>query len=241
MKNILILHGWPQFKIRNHFLVKHLLSKKNNVYVPNLFKEDVNFTIDSLKRYVLNVVADNKIDAIIGISLGGLILPHIAVNYPNSKIIFISSGQRLDANSEHFNKYVEFINKTPRFLLEIVLKFPNSVLEFFYQRANPFNGEKSTYKDYLLDMKKNVRFIKQISIQKEIEIINLVSKIDNSKILRSLKNKALIISGKKDILMSQKLGRKLKDMIKNSKLILTDGSHFNSLNLKDLKYIDNFL
>ena len=71
--------------------------------------------------------------------------------------------------------------------------------------------------------------------------MDFVTQTDNTKILRSLNNKTLIFSGENDLLMTKDGGEELSKLIKNSKLVINNGSHFNTFTEKDLVKIDNYL
>lgn len=70
-KNALFLHGWPQYNIDNHFLVKHLKEIGYEVFTPNLFLTSSNFTIENIQKEIDKEIMGAEIDLMIGFSFGG--------------------------------------------------------------------------------------------------------------------------------------------------------------------------
>lgn len=150
---ILVLHGWPQYELRNHFLVKFLKKQKHQVISPNLFAKEYTFTLKNSLRHVAIHLANKVPDVIIGISMGGLLVPQLAIQYPNAKVIFISSGPNLRSTSFVFNIALNFlVSPLGKGLASFLIKLPQPVLKIFYVLANPFKGNPTTKDLYLKDM-----------------------------------------------------------------------------------------
>jgi len=144
MKYALILHGWPQYKIDKYFLSGHLRKKGYKVTTPNMFTENYVLSPENVLANVLTRLKGKELDLIVGISLGGLILPHMARHFPKAKLIFIASGPKLKSKSKKFNLTIKVI----KLLLGLrvpaaIMKLPNFVITFFYRLANPFKGNVS--------------------------------------------------------------------------------------------------
>lgn len=242
MKTILILHGWPQYRLESYFLSKHFKNNGYEVTYPNLFDERFEFNLGNM-MYKVKESLDGKIpDAIVGISLGGLIAPYIATQYPNSKLVFVASAASLQSKSKVFN-LVLWMTQIKFFMLipKLIFNLPNDIFEKIYRLVNPFKGDENDREEYEEDTKTNVEFIKSIPIEKEMEIIKFVKDTNNKLLLKGLKNKALIFSGRDDLMMPLEKGRELNDLLENSKLIINDGEHFNVFSEKDLETVEAFL
>ena len=95
-KIALVLHGWPQTKLNQYFLVKFLEDKDYEVVIPNLYLIEESWDIGEISDEISDEIKGRCPDLIVGISMGGLILPHIAKRCPKSKLIFIASGHTLN-------------------------------------------------------------------------------------------------------------------------------------------------
>jgi esterase/lipase len=238
----LILHGWPQYDIKEHFLVKYLEENGYECITPNMFINDNPFSSDNILSEVKRLIGNTKLDLIVGISLGGLIAPHIAKEYPNSKLIFIASGKSIDSKSKTFNTLLSISkSKFGRTLLPTTQKLPTSIMSFIYRLVTPYTGVTEGKKDYELDMLSNIESIKRIPIYKEIEIIDSIARMDNTEILKNIGNKTLIFSGMNDILMSKESGIELKKLVDDSTIHITEGSHFNSFTENNLVQVREFI
>ena len=241
-KVALILHGWPQSDLGDHPLFLHLRKTGYEVYVVDMFNSDIQFDPESVVQEVKKMNKDKIPNVIFGISVGGLLLPHLARMYPQSKLVFIASGPNLYPNIALFRTAINIMQKKMLFILaSFLLRLPTKLFEYIYQKINPYQGEEQEKTEYLKDMIKNIRIIKGIPVQKEWEIVNFVSNVDNRELLRSLKNKSLIINGKHDLLMPQEAGELLHKYLVYSRLIITKGEHFNVFSQENLKDIDEFL
>ncbi|MBN1169113.1 hypothetical protein JXA63_04450 [Candidatus Woesebacteria bacterium] len=242
MKNALVLHGWPQYDISDHFLCNYLRKSGYKVFPPNLFSEDFLLTVENILEEVETQMVKEKPDLIIGISMGGLIVPYFAEKYPVSKLVFISSGPKLEARSKGFNLMISVANLLLRVkMFSFLIKLPDFIFKFFYKLSNPFNGNEDDRGLYEEDAEENISYIKSISLSKEREILNFVLGIDNTDLLVNLENETLIFSGEKDLLMTKGNGVKLHKLLRNSELVVNSGGHFNSFTEKDLLKFDRFI
>lgn len=241
-KTALVLHGWPQHKIPNYFLVRHLENKGYSVLVPDLFDQKTDFQITNLKNVVKDCLNSLKPDVIIGISLGGVVLPYIATDFGNSKLIFISTGTKFRPKPKLFNIFIRLSkHRSLQILSGWILKLPVSFISLLYRTADPFIGPEESRKKYLEDMTTNIRFIKGIPVSKELQIVNFAIKTENSEILKSIDNQSLIFAGEHDLLMPKEEGERLHKLLKNSYLVVNDGEHFDVITDKDLSTVDKFL
>ena len=241
-KVTLILHGWPQSDLSEHPLYLHLIKSGYEVLVIDLFNSEIVLTPENVVGKVGFLLKNRNLDAIFGISIGGLLLPHVARRYPQAKLVFIASGSYFRPNVVLFRSAIDLLQRKKLFTIaSFVLHLPNWLIEFIYQKLNPYQGDEQERIEYLKDMIKNIRLIKGIPNQKEWDIVRFVSRVDNTEILKTLKNESLIINGKHDLLMPQEAGELLHKYLVNSKLIITEGEYFNVFGEKNLKQVDEFL
>lgn len=241
-KTVLILHGWPQPIEKGSMYYEYFENKKYNVISPRLFTKDFVLTENEAKKYIEQQLAGKKPDAIIGISMGGLLVPEIAKAYPNAKLVFIASGPKIQSDASGFNAVLYLAkNKNVLRLLNLFKFMPQRVLFEFYELINPFKGTADDRKIYVEDMKKNFKYIISIPVDEEEEIINFVTTTDNTNLLKTLKNKSLIFSGKNDLMMPINPEINLHNLLINSQLIVNDGGHYNVITDVSFKDLDKFL
>lgn len=97
MKQALILHGWPQYRIDRYFLSSHLRKKGANVIMPNMFSRDYIFSPANVLNDALTRLNGKKLDVIVGISLGGLIAPHIMRHFSDANKAYPESAEGLES------------------------------------------------------------------------------------------------------------------------------------------------
>lgn len=242
MKTILVLHGWPQYRLESYFLSKHFRDRGYRVIYPDLFDQRFEFSLPNMMHKIQEMLDGERPYAIVGISLGGLVLPYIATQFPESKLIFIASAANIRSKSKFFNLIFGLAqNSVFMFIPWYILKLPNSHFEKIYRSVNPFKGGEADRVEYDRDTKANVDFIKSIPIEKEMEIVNFVRSVDNRLLLKGMKNKALIFIGEGDLMMPKEKGEELKKLLVNSELIINRGEHFNVFGPKDLVTVEKFL
>ena len=241
-KTALILHGWPQFRLEKYFLTIFLKGKGYKVLIPNMFVREYVFSPENVLKKVRNMNGKSDIDLIVGISLGGLIAPYIAREYPKAKIILIGTAPRLKTDVLIFNIYTRIAKFKPvkKLLLPILIDSPKQLMLFLYHLGNPFSGSPERIKQYKTDADLNIDFIKKIPISEEEEILDFILTTNNTVLLKSLKNESIIFCGKNDLLMGRG-GVELGKLLCNSKTYFSKGSHFDAFTEQDLEKIDKFI
>ncbi len=244
MKKVaLILHGWPQTEMNQHFLVKFMKSRGYLVNVPNLYEIEKSWDINQVTDFIIAKLKGATPDLIVGISLGGLILPHIAVRYPNSKLVFIASGVKFNPKFilTKFGITLLKIQLVRKMFVKIGNKIPTAILEFIYRAFNPFKGKLEDKKLYGDDLRCNINAIKDHSFEKHLILLDLITRLDNKSVLSNLRNKALIFTGENDILMPKSCGEEIQKYLSNCELVIKNGSHFNIFGEEDLQKLNEFL
>ena len=241
-KIALVLHGWPQTKLNQYFLVKFLEDKDYEVVIPNLYLIEESWDIGEISDKISDEIKGRCPDLIVGILMGGLILPHIAKRCPKSKLIFIASGAYFKPDLLLTKLGMVILKKKllRRFLVNIGNNIPLSMIGFLYSLFNPFTGEEKDREIYEKDMKLNLNEIKKHSFSKHLMLLDLVCKIDNRKLLSTIRNTALIFDGENDRLMGGG-GKEISKFLENSKLIVNKGEHFNVFDKRDLTEVKKFL
>ena len=242
MKNALILHGWPEHRVDKYFLTEHLRKQGYRVLTPDMFVRGYVFDPKNVVGKVKELLEGQGLDFAVGISLGGLVLPHVALEYPEAKLLFMSTGPYLKADSPFFNFILGLFRNT--WILKImswVLKLPIPVLAVFYRLGSSFNGTKEEIEEYNRDMEHNINLVREIPVEEEAEIVRFIHGADNTELLKKIKHRTIIFNGEKDLFMPAERGQLLHRLLVNSELVINDGEHFNVFGEKDLPRVDQFL
>jgi esterase/lipase len=244
-KTVLILHGWPQPVEPgsvNYSYLEYFQKKGYAVVAPKLFTKDFVLKDPDAKDYVEGLLNGKKPDVIVGISLGGLLAPIIVKDYPDAKLVLIATDPKMQPEALGF-KIVLDLAKNKNFLKMLnLLKFmPSKFLFSFYEFINPFKGSEDDRQLYTTDMKLNFKYMLNIPVDEEEEIVNFVSSMDNTELLKTLKNKTLIFSGKNDLMMPGNSKENLHSLLVNSREIINDGGHFEVFTDKNFQDLDKFL
>lgn len=229
MKTALILHGWPQRISNTHPLYRLLDKLSFKVISPYLFAKEVKFNPEKIQEYIEKILKYKNPDLIVGVSLGGLIAPYIALCYPKSKLVLIATGPYLRSDNKTFKWFVK-LAKSKYYLkaFSFLNYLPKGVRIMFYKLVNPHKGGDAN--DFNGDMEKNIEEIKKIPLTKQIEILKFITSVNNTKIMEELKNKTLVICGRNDKLMPLSLSRKMCNLIDESTLYISGGEHYSTLN-----------
>jgi esterase/lipase len=241
-KLALILHGWPQTSMNEHILVKYLKEKGFQVVTPNLFDTGKSWNLTKVYRRINKDIGSQVPDVIIGISMGGLLLPKLAKDFKDAKLVFIASAPRFKPNFRYMklmNALLErrIVENTISFLFE---KLSDRRLADVYRKVNPFTRNVSDKKLYEEDLRLNIIAIRAFPFSRHLEIFKISKSIDNTDLLSEIKNPTIIFAGKNDILMPLAETQRLR-IISGSKLYVTHGSHFNVFTKRNLKQLKTFL
>lgn len=239
-KTVLLLHGWPQPVTKDHILHRYFTKKGYKVFSPYFFNSKYPFTKEGISKEIERNIKSVKLGVILGCSMGGFLIPTIAERYPSAKLVFVATAPYFKTNSVIFRILVRFSQgSVAQVLLTILKRIPRIVFVKLSMTVTP--PSKSDLASYLKDMNENIKCFRSISSEKESEVIKLMGDIDNSKILRSLNNRTLILAGSNDKVMPLQLTKKLKRLLKNSELHINNRGHFNVIGKDSLNLLDNFL
>lgn len=231
-KTVVILHGWPQGMTQDHLLYRYFEKKGWKVVAPWLFGGQGKFGFREVDKLV-----KIKPDVIVGISLGGLLVPHLAVEYPEAKLVFVATSMGIKSASQRMRNII----KLGRLVGPWLYKIPQNYLVGLYRKINSFKGVESQREDYEKDLRENLKCAFGISLEKHIEIVDFVESINNIDLLKELKNQSLVIAGKGDVIMPLSAGEELSKLLINSRFLVAEGSHFNVLTECEIAEIERFL
>ncbi len=241
-KVALLLHGFPGLS-PNDKLGDYLKSLNYDVIVPDLFDPSVNFNAVDIQKYIYKKLGGKTPDVILAFSLGGLIAPFIASKYPNSKLVMIATGPRIEVGIKPYNyliknlnsKYLKLIHKGFNYL-------PLKVYKIMFDFFNPYRGISERKSNYYRDIEDTFAMFKRHKLEKLKEILLFARLTDTAEVLKKLENRTLIIIGGNDVLMPNKLSFELKDYIKDCQLIENkDRLHFEVFDDRDFENLDEFL
>lgn len=242
MKTILIIHGWPRPVDKDGPYYSYFNEWGYGVIAPEIFSTDFVLTSAEVKKFIEKQLSGEKPDVIMGVSLGGLIAPVVAQDYPDAKMILIATGPKFKPESTGFNIIVHLAkNKRLRNWLNLVKFLPTKILYRFYEIASPFRGSDGEKQIYMNDMKKNFKYILSIPIDEESRIIDFATTADNTQLLKNLKNRTLIFTGDRDILMPEFLSNELHNLLVNSQLVVNHGNHFDIISDASFEEMRKFL
>jgi pimeloyl-ACP methyl ester carboxylesterase len=244
-KIVLLLHGWPQpiepgttpYIYREYFE-----NLGYEVVAPALFSESFMLKNSQIENSILESLTGRSPNVIVGISFGGLIAPLVAVHFPDSKMILISSNPTFKPKSSLFNFIISLgKNKLVLKILKLSKFLPKQIIYIMYKKISSPDHKGIDKNRYTKDMLNNIKYMYSISVDKYVDIVKFGTTTDNTDLLKKLRNKTLIFSGKNDTLMPINNSSMLTTLLSNSKEIITAGSHFDVFGKENFKDIDNFL
>ncbi|MCK9368439.1 hypothetical protein M0R04_00460 [Candidatus Dojkabacteria bacterium] len=219
-KNILIVHGFEIFT-NEHPLHRYLSSKGHKIVISNYLGcqkiFNINVTVNSITKQL-----KFKPDVIIGISLGGLIIPKLIRFYPNSKYIFIATCPIFNPTS----KLLLALLKLPKISISIFISFLKLIKLKLYRLL---------FKD--LSKAINYKLIQALNISYLISLIMYIKTANNIEILNCAKSSLYVIGGKGDEIMPVSNWNR----IGNTKVIQLNAKHHNVINSESLRRIGEII
>lgn len=240
-KKVLIIHGYPQEVDKDHPVYIYFKSKKYKIFAPRLFSSELDLDLGNAKKIIKKELGKNIPDVVLGFSLGGLILPHVAADYPDAELIFVSTGTKYNPRYKYHRTGL-YLASMPvvQIFLFLLRTVPDSILFFFYSKINPC-GKEDDREWYRQDKLSNFETMRKIPAKKHRQAICLILSLDNTELLRTIKNKCIILSGEGDILMPVSESKKLHELLKGSRLITVKKSHFAVIDRESLAKLDKYL
>jgi len=240
-KKVLIIHGWPQPVAKENILYQYFTDKGYEIVSPYLFDLEASFNLENAVNEIKRNLKNEEPEIIAGFSLGGLLIPYLAKEFHNAKLIFIATGTCFSPTSKLFRQLLFAIDKTGFLLLKIIYFLPQKLLRLLYETINLSLCKDDLLKKYESYMKANFQYSRKIPMKRQLEIIRFAKCTNSTPLLSEIKNKSIIFSSVNDFWIPISEGEKLKAMLKNSKLIITQGTHFNVFTKENFADIDNFL
>jgi hypothetical protein len=241
-KLALHLGGFPPGGNRTNNLEHYLRSHGYEVVAPYLFPAHMEFNLENLLKLIDKELDDRTPDLISGISLDGLILPHVAIKYPNAKLIFSTSAPYFAPNLPFFHKMLRLqVRLNTPILIRAVFMLPRKLLMLFLKGTYDFYGDKKMRITYETNTISYLKAILRIDPQRHLEMVKFVLGINNTELIKTLSNKSLIISATKDSLMPARLGKLLHKYLKNSTYFEVHESHLNFITNEESIALRKFL
>ena len=226
-KLALVLHGYPRPVSETSRLITLMKQAGYNVVAPWYLKECREFSVPEVKKLVREKLKNKKPDLIIGLSLGGMLLPHIARDYPKAKVVFLGTGPMLSGRIKWMDNLVKLAaGRVGETAVKTLARLPEKVLKQGYMAVHKIRREKTDSENYIHETEQTVKFFREINVQKHLQTARFIKRCNNCALLQKLPNKTLIISGKNDVLMPPELGRLIQKLVKHSRLVLTSGTHY---------------
>ena len=216
-KTILILHGWGGQPKNWEKVVKQLKEKKIQVEIPYLPGFDKNqpinkpYTLNDYRQWLLSYLQQKKINkpVLVGHSNGGRIAAYFAAKYSDKikKLILIASAG------------IPPKNRIKIFIFKIISKIGKKIFQFIRNEKLFKLAQKIIYK-----LAGESDYLKASPLMKKT-MINLLA-IDLTSDLAKIKCPTLIIWGKNDKITPLWIGKKIRQLIKNSQMkIIENGGH----------------
>lgn len=241
-KTVVFLHGFPNFVKEKSSVYKYFASRNYKIIIPPILTPEVDLNIDSVKNFVRKQLDGQSPDVVVGISMGGLLAPHVAADYPNSRLLLVATGPYLRTKNRMYNFAVK-LEKQDKLLLLIRLgkMLPKGLFRIIYRIYNKTHDKSVSTDELERRADEDLDAFSSIHISKLREVLDFAVDINNSKLLQKLNNQTLIIAGKNDSMMPLELSEELRRLIKNSKLVVSDGLHYDVGAHLDEKTLDIFL
>jgi pimeloyl-ACP methyl ester carboxylesterase len=239
-KIALLLHGWPNAIEKSSHRFKYFESKGFTIINPKWFVLRKPIMVEGVAKMICTALGGKEPDVIVGFSAGGLIAPYIAKIYPDSRLILISTGPRIEPRSKKYRFLLKEVDTKLIYpLLKTAKIVPSEKLKKVYETMYP-NKTDLDAQEYQEDMDRNVDAIINVDecLRDNTEFIRT---IDNTNFLPTIRNKTLIISADEDSLMPVELGLELNRLIKGSEIHTVHASHFDVFNTETTILIDKFL
>ena len=210
--------------------------------MPDLMIDVDHFNVEGIKNKIQCELNGTVPDVIVGISMGGLIAPHLAKDYPTTKLIMIASGPKLKTKIPVFNFLIRLEKyDTSLFLWRLIKRIPKSVYLLVYKTFSKYKNNATTMEEYINKANENWNSLQKIPINKVKEVLKFATETDNTDLLTKTVNKTIIIAGRSDKLMPQTHSEKMAGCIKQSRLVTLNRAHYDIFTHNDYALLYDFL
>lgn len=230
-KVALVINGVAAPMLDDNFLKSFLTNFGYEVVVINLVGESVKLNSESINDLVTKELNGREVEVILGWSLGALVAPMVAINYPESKLILVAGGVGNLSN-------LRFLKKVTN-VLDLGLALPKDLLVQIYGKIN--SVDEHLKEKYNRQMGINIDFFRNLGSQRIDEIIDFLSTVHNGNLLKKINNKSMVVNGVNDKIFPIREGAKISRLLKNGRMMVTDGGHYNVLGEKELPVLREFL
>jgi len=226
-KSAVVINGIAAPMTGDHFMIKWF---RNAGYEVKTVEPMAGETIEKIKE---------EPAVIIGWSLGGILAPKLAEKYPKAKLIMMATGARVAPGEQTAQILFDLVkNDWGVKFLYWGLRLPEDWLTAEYKKINRMpEGEGGVWK-LLID---NIEFFRSLPEERIREVVGILEQTDNRQLLAGLTNKTLIFGGEVDDLMPLSLVKEMKALVKDSRLVVTKGNHFDVVRERQLAEIGKFL
>jgi len=91
-KTAVLIHGFPEPIYKNSPLYSYFDLEGYSIIAPYLFSPGFKLTEDAVIKHIKTELNGRRPGVIVGISLGGLLAPALAKEYPDAKLVLIGTG-----------------------------------------------------------------------------------------------------------------------------------------------------
>jgi esterase/lipase len=241
MKKIaVVLHGWPVPVNQSNKVCDILVVAGYKVVMPEYMKLSGDFSPNKVVEHIVKILEKNKPELVVGVSLGGLLVPYLAKKFPEAKLLIVASGYEFRPKMKWFEKAVKGIaKKGENRTVKILGKMPWWMWSKCYKVLQQV--DRNDWKKIRKDVENFGKSIKLIKVQKQVQLAKFLEGCNNAALLRVLKNKTLVIAGQRDKLMPLDQSRMINILIEDCELVECDATHYRVLNEEVIEKIYNFI
>lgn len=240
-KLAVLLHGYPAEENQSTPIGLLLRKMDYELIIPRYMVSEEEFSVEWIKKEIKRLAKNKKPDVLVGISLGGLVLPYLVSDYPEAKLIFLATGTRFKPKLKFAEKAVKMaIYKPVERAVEVMTRIPDSWLKMVYDQVHK---AKTKHEKELCDKDKAaiIKAVRTIKPHKHRELARFILNTNTTELLKSILNDSLILSGSDDVLMPPDVSMELAKGLKNSTFKEVKAEHFMVLNQETSVIIKKWL
>jgi esterase/lipase len=239
-KIAVVLHGWPVPVNQSNKVYEILVGEGFEVIMPEYMKMNGDFSPNNVVKFIIKILGKRKPDLVVGVSLGGLLVPYVAKKYSEAKLLIVASGYEFRPKMKWFEKAIKGIAKKGETrTIKILGKMPWWMWSRSYKVLQQV--DKNDWKSLRKDVENFGKSFKSIQIHKQVQLAKFLEGCNNAAMFRTLKNKTLVVSGKRDKLMPCEQSKMINVLVENCELLECDATHYRVLNEEAIEKIYNFI